>query len=116
MEIVQVLRNQVALSSDEDVILTCSKNLLEIPNHLMKTPFTQRIIRDNRRKVIYDTDHGLFWNENEDALPKKFVGLVQLYSNKTVTTLKDNELIEYPIYAVILNFLAFHKSYLIDNV
>lgn len=38
-----------------------------------------------------------------------------MYTDNTVTTLKESALIDYPFHAVLLNFTLSQRPYLIDN-
>lgn len=114
-DIVQVLRNQVALSAKQDFIFRPDDTYLEHPQHPMETPFFRRVVADIQRDVKSRSDCGVYWTDLDDPKPTSFVGLVQIYSDKTATTLKANALIAYPIHAVLLNCSLRHRRYLIDN-
>lgn len=44
-----------------------------------------------------------------------FVGMVEVYSNNTATTLKGNAIVAYPVHFVLLTFTKEFRRYLVDH-
>lgn len=114
--IVQVLQKQVALTRKDDAIFQIPDVPSATPGHPMETGHFKDVIEGIRSDVMKSKgQNGAWWNDSDKNFPRSFVGLVQLYSDKTATTLKANALVAYPIHAVLLNFSLTHRRFLIDN-
>lgn len=61
------------------------------------------------------SDKNVFQSDNNDSRGKSFVVMLQLYTNKTVTYLKANAIVAYPIHAVFQSFKKQFRRYPIDQ-
>ena len=55
------------------------------------------------------------WNDDNEDLPKSFVGMFQLYTDKTATTLKANATVAHPVHVVLLNVTREFRLKLING-
>lgn len=55
------------------------------------------------------------WVENDSNLPKSFLDMFQISSDKTASILKLNALVAYPVLAEFLNFTSQFRRYVIDT-
>lgn len=67
------------------------------------------------KRMMGSKSGDVLWSANDNGLPKSFLGLIQIYSDKVATSLKCNALVSYPVHAVCLNFTAKRRRYLIDH-
>lgn len=55
------------------------------------------------------------WNVDDSGISKSILGLIQVYSDKTATSLKYRALVAYPIYVVWLNLNVKQRRCLADH-
>lgn len=60
-------------------------------------------------------DLNAIWNENTKEKHSSFVDIIQIYSDKTATTLKSNPIVVYPAEIVLLNFTSDFQKFLINH-
>lgn len=61
------------------------------------------------------SDKNVFWSENGDGEANSIVGMLQKYTDKTVTTFKASAIVAHPVHVVFLNFTKHFRWYLIDH-
>lgn len=61
------------------------------------------------------SNRNICWSKNDDSEGNAFVELLQLYMEKTVTTLKLYTIVAYPVYIVFLYFSKQFCRHLIDH-
>lgn len=119
--VVDVLRNQISLCSEEKDVFrphndfTGTVDKYEKLDHPVNTPYISDIYASLRREVMSSGDSSVRWIDDGAVMGKSFIGLVQIYTDKTVTTFKSNSLVAYPINVVFLNFKPRFRRFLIDN-
>lgn len=57
----------------------------------------------------------VLWNHDDSDLPRSFLGLIQIYSGQTATSLKCNELVACLVHVMWLNFTAKRRRCLIEH-
>lgn len=60
-------------------------------------------------------DGSVFWNYTDNGFPRSFVGLVQIFSDKTATMLKSSAYFAYKIYIFLLNTSPQKREWLIND-
>lgn len=84
--------------------------------HPMSTLYASSIYESVRVRVMGSPGSSVFWtNENDSSASFFFVGVLQLYSDKTATTLKANTIVAYHVHVVLLNFVEKFYLYLFDH-
>lgn len=83
--------------------------------HPSQTPFMQERVQQIRRKLMSSTEGTSFWDERKNGCSRSFVGLAKIYIEKKATNLKDKELIDDDVHAVLLNFTLSQWWYLVEN-
>lgn len=68
------------------------------------------------KRVMGSRGSGYVWIENTDRTAKSFHGSVQLFLDRTATTLKRTVLVAYTVQAISLNVTAGIKQWLVDNL
>ncbi len=117
--VIQVLQKQVEMANKEDFHFNCSEFRTDRENydtpcfHPMETSEFQALETDIRRRVMGSTDANLVWHDNDKI--KSFGGFVQIFTDKTVTTLKCNGMAAHAVHAVLLNTTKKYRRYLIQN-
>lgn len=81
----------------------------------MQTERAKNIYKSVPKKVLFSTDPDTFRSDNLYDKNNNFVGIVQLYSDQTATTLKATDIVAYPVHTVLLNFTTKFHHYLTDN-
>ena len=124
--ILDVLSKQVKMARKDDFLFECSDSTLE-PNcmdsvdstedltfhHPMNTPHFKKLSKDLRRRVIASRHDKLYWSNNE--VTQSFPGFIQIFTDKTVTTLKSNGMAAHAVHAVFINASKSYRRYLIQN-
>lgn len=114
-DVVAVLQRQLAVASGHDIFLRPVTGT----NGEFRHPMETRYFRDLHDRTKYETmtssNRSIFWKEDSRSGSVSFVGLVQLYTDKTAMTRKTNAMVAYPIHAVLLNFQKDFRRILIDN-
>lgn len=67
----------------------------------------QRDITSPKRRVV--------WNEAHAIGPKSFVGYLKVFSDKTATKLKSNDLVSCPVHIVLMKCSAKYRRWLTEN-
>lgn len=57
-----------------------------------------------RKRILRSGLQELFWNNDTEAFPKSFAGILQISSDETSLLLKVAALVAYMVYAVSLKF------------
>lgn len=113
-DVVSVLREQMWRSGSGSVYFS-SGDVPAGTAHPVSTKFGKEIERKVRERVMRSPKSEVLWNARENEMPKSFSGLIQIYSDKTATSLKCSALVAYPVHVVWLNFTARQRRYLIDH-
>lgn len=66
-------------------------------------------------KVMCSTARNLFWSKNDDSESNSFVGILELYTYRTVTLLRWNTTVAYPIHVLFQNFEELFRRLSIDH-
>ena len=82
--------------------------------HPCHTDFAEEVYRYVRRKVMSSKKDSVFWNEHNSSIPISFVAFLQLYTDKTVTSLSTNATSAHPIHLLPLNIALHDRQRLID--
>lgn len=114
-DVVTVLQRQVAALSDVDLVTTCSLEGTKLLNHICRTSHSSLIERAARRNAVMDPDPMKSWNEDNSSRPNSFVGLIQVYSDKACTTLKQSSVTSYPLHVTLLNATSSARDRLIRD-
>lgn len=80
----------------------------------MTTTFFNRCYEE-AGKVMGSFDSRAVWSERRNGIRELFVGFVQIFSEKTLTTLKITELVAYPVHAMLLNVSRRKSHWVTDN-
>lgn len=81
----------------------------------MHTDHIHDIYRDIRQRIMSSGDDHVFWNDTDNGLPISFVGVVQIFSDKTANTLKSSAMVAYSIHNVLLNSSPDRREWLTNN-
>ena len=73
-------------------------------SHPMHTSLALRLQTYVKERVMCSENDSVIWNDNDLSLPLSFVGKLQLFSDKTCTTLKASAAVEYPVHLTLFNF------------
>ena len=84
-------------------------------NQPMHTDYFHDMYKAVRQRVMSSSDRTLVWNDNDASFPESFVGFLQLFSDKTASSLTSSAFVAYPLHAVLLNCAPQQKEWLINN-
>ena len=73
-------------------------------SHFVETEFARRLEEEHCKKVKSHASLNVMWMKREDTGRDSFVGFLQLYSDKSKTTLKRTGVSAYTIHMNMLNF------------
>ena len=115
-DIQSVLKEQVQAASPEDIIIQPSDCAVS-DNSSIKHPMQSSYFRNRynviRNTVICSKDKSVVWYD--DHKEKSFVGFVQLFTDKTKSSLKIGGMTAYVIHATFLNFTKKFRQHLIQT-
>ena len=107
---VDMLRRQLALANDQNTLFHPSPQTTPdgtaIFSHPLHTDFAKTLHQVTRQRVQLSDDPQVVWAEETDPTPSSFAGLLQVYSDKSSTSLKSSAIVAYPIHVTLLNFSA----------
>lgn len=120
---VEVIQKQMNMAKAHDVVFRPSKlqtqfetgHKSNFPMSLISTKYFVEVYKSVKLRVQRTTDFDVTWNEDFGNDESSFVGMLQLYSDKTATTLKASATVAYPVHLVLLNFTAEYRRHLIDH-
>jgi len=122
-DILAVLRKQIALAKDGDFEYRCQhshrgNNDNEAPHnyiysHPMHTSHFMNLQDDLERRVKTSPDKSVYWSNRKESL--SFPGFIQIFTDKTVTTMKANGMAAHAVHAVFLNASKTFRRSLIQN-
>ena len=104
---VELLRNQVSSSDSRSCYfqpITQTRDNEIAPSHPMAAPMGQNVYASVKEQVMRSEDSNVFWRNLVPDGVQSFVGVGQLYSDKTSVSLKPNGFRFYPNHCVLLNF------------
>lgn len=108
---IDVLRKQIQACNESNTFFqpVCMvKDNARMFYHPLHTPFCEEVYKHTVANVMKDPSRDVFWHTDGANDSKSFVGYLQLYSDKSSTTMKASGLVSYPIHITLLNF---HKEY-----
>lgn len=80
----------------------------------MTTYYFQKCHEDLRKKVMGSFDDRNVWSEKGYGNCKSFVGTVEIFSDKTATTLKNTALVVHQVHTILLNNFIRVRQRLMD--
>ena len=72
--------------------------------HIMETSYGWKIYNYMKEKVMKRRKEDATWFDETSSSDRTFTGILQLYSDKMVMTLKKNGVKAYPVHLVLMNF------------
>lgn len=89
----------MALASNEKVV---RRPIVQnnTPKHPLHSNVCEKMYVKVRNLVQRSTSSNIFWNEKQGEKVLSFVGMVQVSTDKTATTLKENAVAAYSVHAV----------------
>ena len=103
----EVLRNQIAGASTNTSFFQSPEPNGKF-NHPMTADLGQSGLKAVSSAVMRSLDDENMWHNEINSNESSFVGLVQVYSDKSKTSLKESAFQLYPLHATLLNF---HEEY-----
>ena len=86
-----------------------------IQTELMQSEFFHTVYNSIRQRVFSSRNEKVVWKDTDRALPRSFVGFLQVFSDKTASTLSSSAFVAYPIHVVFLNTSPSKREWLINN-
>ena len=84
-------------------------------NGPLHTPHFQSLYNNMRSHIISQSPDDCFWNDYAVSAPKSMVCFLQLFTDKTATSLSSVAYTAYPIHIVVLNTNPERREWLINN-
>ena len=114
---VKILQKQVEVALENDFLFRCEQENIQGPQEFKTHPMSAKMFKVVEHEVkqrIMKSGNNI-WNDHSNFYPRSFVGFLQVYSDKTATTLKANAMVAYPIHVVFLNCSASFRRFLINR-
>ena len=125
-DIIKALKKQIGLASESDIIwnptksrsisITGSSNCtkLELNTHPLHLNHFGEIHTERKKQIMMSNEMDILWYDEETK--KSFVGFLQVFTDKTVTTLKVGAVSAHVVHATFLNFTkSFRKKMIQDG-
>lgn len=107
-DVKQVLSDQLSLAHENNTYyfpkVSKSPDGVVQYKHPMDTEKAVTMYHEIRAAVMSDSRSDVFWRETAEEEVPCFVGFVQVYSDKTHTTMKTSGVVAYPIHITLQNF------------
>ena len=114
----EVLRKQVSKADDCEFHFFPTEKMVngeQVYSNIMHTEFAKEVYERLRDERMASEDRSIFWrNQNSSSAPH-FPAFLQLYSDKTATTMKSSALVAYPLHLTFLNFDSKFRCKLIKD-
>ena len=105
---IQALIRQIVKANSENCLFLHTQQTdtdqTQLISHPMHTSLALRVQKYIRERVMGSENDSVIWNDNDPSLPLSFVGQLQLFSDKTCTTLKAFAIVAYPVHLTLLYF------------
>ena len=105
---VDVLQSQVAGASDVSCFFNPKSNQDNVGNP-MTAELGKAGVHAISSAIMSSSDKGVLWHDSITSLESSFVGLIQVYSDKSKTSLKESGFQFYPLHVTLLNFSEEYK-------
>lgn len=125
-EPIELLRVQLKLANPNDIMMRprvpgVDGSTIKDDNgvsevHTMDKLYTKEIYACVREHVMGSIDSSALCTDSIRSAFSSFVGMLQIYTDRTAATLKWSVAVAYPVQVVLLNFLKDYCRYLIDHV
>ena len=110
---VEVLQSQMMDANDKDIyVYPCEKftrNNEHGVSNVMQTWFGREVTKSTRNKLALSSNPSEFWHDRTSSDPH-FTGIIQIYSDKSATSLKSSAVNAYPVHITLLNFDASFRT------
>ena len=94
---------------------TQPSNQAPVSTSPLHTPFFRSLYSKKRAHVISNCPPTTFWNDYAHDLPRSFVSFLQVFTDKTASSLSSTAFTAYPIHVVVLNTTPERREWLINN-
>ena len=105
---IQVLKQQLRLSNVHNTFFQPISQNRQSPPGAFSHPMSARLAKDItfrlKQNVISSANAASIWFDMKTHGTESFVGLLQLYSDKSSTSLKQTSITSYPLHVTFLNF------------
>ena len=122
-DVLEVLRKQVTMAKEGDMEYRCTDGSHSNENntssddytysHPMHTSHFLNLQTNLEKRVKSSTDTNVYWSDSKES--QSFPGFIQIFTDKTVTTMKANGMAAHAVHAVFLNASKSYRRFLIDN-
>ena len=112
-DILTVLKKQVAAASETDILLTPQNKSNSHITHPLESSFFQNQYINRKRQVMKDVRSNVVWYDGSER--KSFVGFLQVFTDKTVTSLKVGSVTAYVVHVTLLNATKKFRRKLIQS-
>lgn len=108
---IEVLSSQILASSSYSTLFNGPTNDVGTEKfcHPMSAHLGTKGEQVVMRTVMSNKDSGAIWHDGITTAEHSFAGMVQLYSDKSRTSLKESSFQFYPMHATLLNFSEQHR-------
>ena len=115
--VIEVLRTQLKISGDKDITFRPCFNEMnrDFVSHPLQSEFFATLYKSVRTEIMSSEEASIEWNQSRSTTPNSFIGMLQIYTDKTATTLKSQSLVGYPIHVTFLNVTIQFRRFLIDH-
>ena len=118
---VKVIEKQLKVLFDVNALQLrpTSTSQSDHPPQLAKCPVNRHYFTNlyhlMRSHIISSGDSTTIWNDHDGTLPRSFVPFIQLFTDKTASSLSTSAYTAYPIHAVVMNTSPERREWLINN-
>lgn len=94
------------LACKQDVTFCCRHIWREPAFHFASSLWFSNVEAVTAQQIMLSGKLKVYWKDKESKGPSSAVGIAQVYSDKTVSTMKRGDFVMYPRHAVLQNFSA----------
>ena len=112
---IDVIANQILGASASSTMFNCERNSFgrEHYCHPMNAALGMKGEETVKKAVMSNKNSHAMWHDSRDTSHQSFAGMVQLYSDKSRTSLKESSFQFYPLHVNMLNFSEQYRRHCI---
>ena len=104
---VEVLQSQMMDANEKDIYVNPCEKFTRNNEHgvsnVMQTWFGREVTKSTRNKLALGSNPSEFWHDRTTN-DHHLTGIIQIYSDKSATSLKSSAVNSYPVHITLLNF------------
>lgn len=115
---ITLLQQQIKLANHSNCEFQPSRmnnNAQDEISHPLHTKTINEVYNHIRQSIMASNDEDVYWNSNSSVGPLSFLGCLQMFTDKSKTSLKTKAMVAYPVHITFENFTNSFRRHLISK-